>query len=367
MRTLFASVCLLVLLRATAAADASTYRTSTGISYSAADALQAVQAVLRVPTDDGIIVLTETYPANQLPTWDPIAHYEGPKQLPDGRIAYAIVLSDRYSVAMQDLAHARHAVAVAVASAEFMAVMDAGRAGSKWKSLFDRAAAADAKLAPTVHDRYDNRHALVAQLADSQTVVYASIGGGTVIVDSAGSPLTETIDYGSGLIGAARLGVGDARVIELLENPDGLQKPAAQAFVSDWFKHFASILPTEQMRTFLKAQRSLLVVTPTADLGANQRRFDQAISSLTQGMDTDVALSFGVGLEVSEARYNATVIRHGDEDNELRDVIGRTDALDATLPGLKETRVRLAALPAGDWAEITSLSSAMIRSILSGP
>jgi hypothetical protein len=268
---------------------------------------------------------------------------------------------------MQDLPHARHAVAVAVSSAEFLAVMDAGRAGRKWKSLFDRAAAADGKLPSTVFDRYANRHALVAHLADSQTIVYASIGGGTVIVDTAGSPLTEHIDYRSGLIGAARLGVGGARVSELFENPDGLKTPAAQAFVSDWFKHFSAVLPSDEWRTLLASQRSLLAVTPTADLASNQRRFDQAIDKLSRSLDVDVALSFSVGFNAAATRYSATVIRHVDEDSQLRYVLARTDSLDATLPGLKELRARLAAFRSGDWSEITSVSSEIIHALLSGP
>ena len=76
--------------------------------------------------------------------------------------------------------------------------------------------------------------------------------------------------------------------------------------------------------------------------------------------------SFGVGLESAEVRYNATVIRHDDEDNRLRIGIAHTDSLDATLPGLQELRLELVNLPAGDWTHITSVSSKIIRSILGG-
>jgi hypothetical protein len=367
MRTLLMSLCLIAFVPAFAAADTLTYTTSSGVTYTSDDVRQAVDAVLRIPTDNTFILLSETYSANQLPAWDAIAHYEGPKKLPDGRTAYAVAMSDRYTAEVQDLPHARHAVAVAVASAEFMAVMDAGRAGKKWKALFDRATDSDAKLPKTVFDRYTNRHALVAHLADSQTIVYASIGGGLVIVDAAGSPLTETIDYSNGLLGAARLGVGAARVSELLENPDGLKTPAAQAFVSDWFKQFSAILPTSELRSYLASQRSLLVVTSSSDFASDQRRFDQVVNELSRRLDGDVALSFGVGLEAAETRYSATVIRHADEDSQLRDVLSRTDSLDATIPGLADMRARLAALPSGDWSEITSVSSEIIHAILSGP
>jgi hypothetical protein len=366
MRTLLLSICLIALVHANAAADGSTYKTSTGVTYTADDTRQAVNAVLRIPTDHSFSLFLETYPANQLPAWDAIAHYVGPKHLPNGRFVYDVALSDRYSAELQDIPHARHAVAVALVSAEFMAVMDAGRAGRKWKSLFGHAAATDAKLPSSVFDRYTNRHALVAHLADSQTILYSSIGGGTVMLDSAGNPLTEHINYSSGLIGAARLGVGSSRVSELFENPDGLKTAAAQAFINDWFKHFSAVLPPGESRSILASQRSLLVVTPTADLASNQRRFDQAINELLNGLDINVALAFGIGHNAAAARYSATVIRNTNEDGQLRYVIARTDTLDATIPRMQDMRARLGALSSGDWSEITSVSSEIIHAILSG-
>jgi hypothetical protein len=367
MRTLLMALCLLAIVHVNAAAGTSTYTTSTGVTYTSDDARQAVDAVLRIPTDHSFFLFLESYPAGQLPAWDAIAHYVGPKQLPNGKLVYDVALSDRYSAETQDLAHARHFVAVALVSAELMAVMDAGRAGKKWKSLFVSAAAADAKLPSNAFDRYTNRHALVVHLADSQTDVYASIGAYTAIIDSAGNPLTEHINYSSGLIGAARLGVGSARVSELFEYPDGLKTPVAQAFVSDWFKHFSAVLPTAEWRSYLASQRSLLAVTPSSDLASGEVRFDQAIYELSRRLDADVALSFGVGLESAETRYSASVIRHADEDRQLRDVLSRTDSLDASIPGLQDMRARLAALPSGDWSGIKSVSSEIIHAILSGP
>jgi hypothetical protein len=111
----------------------------------------------------------------------------------------------------------------------------------------------------------------------------------------------------------------------------------------------------------------LLVVTSSSDFASDQRRFDQVVNELSRRLDGDVALSFGVGLEAAETRYSATVIRHADEDSQLRDVLSRTDSLDATIPGLADMRARLAALPSGDWSEITSVSSEIIHAILSGP
>jgi hypothetical protein len=146
-----------------------------------------------------------------------------------------------------------------------------------------------------------------------------------------------------------------------------LKTPVAQAFVSDWFKHFSAVLPTPEWRSYLVSQRSLLVVTPSSDLASGEVRFDQAIYELSRRLDADVALSFGVGLEAAETRYSASVIRHADEDRQLRDVLARTDSLDASIPGMQDMRARLAALPSGDWSEITSDSSEIIHAILSGP
>ena len=49
------------------------------------------------------------------------------------------------------------------------------------------------------------------------------------------------------------------------------------------------------------------------------------------------------------------------------EALARTDSLDATLPGLGDMRSRLAALPSGDWSEITTVSSEIIHAVLSGP
>src|ERR1700687_1567598 len=140
-------------------------------AYSTSDVAQLVQAVIGIPTNHAFLMGLEVSPASTLPTWDPIAHYAGPQQLPGGRTAYLVLVSEQYAGATHDVAHADHRVAAAIASAVFLAAMDGGIAGSQWKSLYDGAAAADALLASNAPDRYAHRHALADHLADTQTTV----------------------------------------------------------------------------------------------------------------------------------------------------------------------------------------------------
>src|SRR5579872_881103 len=122
--------------------------------YNDNDVQALVRAVLRIPIDHEFLLGLELAPAADLPSWDPIAHYNGPQHIPDGRTAYAVLVDDRYASQLRNLGQADHAVGAAVASAVFLAVIDAGRAGSKWKALYERAAAADNAAGQSNPDRY---------------------------------------------------------------------------------------------------------------------------------------------------------------------------------------------------------------------
>ena len=333
--------------------------------YSASDVAQLVQAVIGIPTNHNFLNALEVSPADKLPAWDPIAHYAGPQQLPDGRTAYFILVNEKYSDALHHVASADHSIASAIASAVMLAAMDAGIAGTKWKSLYDAAAASDAVLPAGASDGYAHRHALANPLADTQTSVYASFGDAP-IADPAGNPLTEKLIYGLNPLGLARLGIGAARILEISEYADIMKQQAAQDFEDDWFANFRSTLTTDSDRAELDGLRPLLRPDSPAVHVADQDRFTAGLLKLENALPQASRDAFYVGLQASEIRYNATVIRHVDEDGALRVGLAATSSLDGTLPGLADLRARLAAVPSGDWTTITSLSDQIVHRIVTG-
>lgn len=334
-------------------------------SYSTTDIAQLVQAVNGIPTNHAFLMALEVSPASTLPAWDPVAHYAGPQVLPDGRTGYFVLVNENDAGALHDVAHAEHSVAAAIASAVFLAAMDGGIAGTKWKALYDTAAAADARLPSDASDQYANRHALANQLGDTQTTVYPGIGDAP-IGDDAGNPLTERLSYGTDPLGLARLGVGAARIMELSENGDVMKQQAAQDFEDDWFAGFRALLVTDKSRAEFDALRPLLRPDSPADHQVHQDRFVSTLLNLVNALPSAWRGPFFVGLQASEIRYNATVIRHADEDSALRAGLAKSPSLDGVVSDFAGLRGRLAAIAAGDWKTIASVSDQIVRSI-TGP
>ena len=79
------------LLIADSSADVS--QTSNGYTYTAADARLAISGYQRLFTDHSFTLITEMAAANEMPPWDPVAHYVGPKRLPNGVLAYDLWLT----------------------------------------------------------------------------------------------------------------------------------------------------------------------------------------------------------------------------------------------------------------------------------
>ena len=333
-------------------------------AYSDADVQDLVRAVLAIPTDHRFLLGLEPARSAQLPAWDPIAHYAGPTTIPDGRTACVVLVNDKYASVLTDLGHADHAVGAAVASAVFLAVIDAGRAGSKWKAWYDSAAAADATLPSSVDDRFANRRALVGALADQKTALYASIAGpDSPAMDQFNLPLTEPIHYGTGLLRDARLGIGAARLIELFEYSGALSRQSTKTFIDSWFTQFGTQLPGDTLRTELKGLRPLFVVDDSANLQSNQQYFGGEMLALVKKFDDGKLEAFGLGYDANELRYNAQAIKNANEDTVLRTLVARSGRLDGAIPGLKELRKRLGSLDKGDWSTIADVAGQIIKKL----
>jgi len=330
-------------------------------AYGDADIQQLVQAVLAIPVDHQFLLALETRPASEIPSWDPIAHYAGRFQVPDGRTAYAVFVDARYGSALSDLGHADHAVGAAVATAVFLAVIDAGRAGPKWKSWYDKAAASDSALPASVADRYANRRALVAALADSKAALYASIAGPDMpAYDEFSLPLSAPIDYGTGLVEYARLGVASARLIELYEFSGALQQHATQSFIDTWFATLGPLLPDDASRAKLTSLRSVFAVASVDDLKTHRQQFIDGMLAAVRSLDATKVEAFGLGYDANDLRYNALAIKSTKEDDDLRRIVGGSSALDSAVPGLNVLRARLASLGPADWSTVADVSGKMV-------
>jgi|ERR1700693_1542308 len=99
-------------------------------------------------------VHVQSVPASQIPSYDPVVHYVGLGS--DTHVAILRVNKDA----------SRGSLEKAFFDGMLLACMDDGEAGPKWKSLYDLAAAADAKLPTDAADPYLNRHKL-AQSVDA--------------------------------------------------------------------------------------------------------------------------------------------------------------------------------------------------------
>jgi hypothetical protein len=367
-RVLRTCVCLVLALGlmavtlAPARAD-KVFTTPNGYTYSVQDARAAYNGVRRTFTDDSYTGLFEPTPDAQMPVWDRVAHYIGPHKGADGRVVYVTWVNERYAGAVSDLAHADPAVGVPIVSTLLMSAMDSGLAGPKWKSYFDKARRDDKQLPASVQDRYTNVHKLVVILALAY-VDELSGGRPRPSASSLTASITQTLYYGDGLIGYAQAGVGSTRIAELTDFPQMLATADAQAFIDDWFDHFGEMLPDDQSRSYLAAQRHLLVVDKSFDRAANLKSFEHAIAVLIKRLTTPQMYSFLLGGVATQAGYNAAVLRERDSDAAIRPAILQFTVLDATLPRMAQLRANLAAPQIGDWASIQKASDELVNYIL---
>jgi hypothetical protein len=329
--------------------------------YTANDVQELIHAVLRIPIDHKFTLGLIMTPSSGLPSWDPIAHYSGTQHLANGKTAYVVLINDQYGSALSDLGHADHAVGAAILSAVFLATMDAGRAGQKWKTLYTHAAQEDNALGPGAEDRYFNRHSLVKGLANSETALYGQIApSDTPSSDEFGLPLSEPIKYGTGLLEYARLGVGAQRLIEIFEYPGALQENSTKAFIDRWFSTFGSLLPSTAARQQLASLRPLFVISTPSEQMAHQQQFSRGILALFNDVPKNDFEALGIGYDANEIRYNALAIKSVREDAILRRLISASDALDDSFTSLKEVRLQLGSAQTGDWQQIANLAGKIV-------
>jgi hypothetical protein len=99
-------------------------------------------------------VHVQSVPASRMPSYDPVVHYVGLGS--DPHVAILWVNKAASGASLQK----------ALFDGMLLACMDDGEAGPKWKSLYDLAAAADARLPSDAAGPYLNRHKLAQSVDD---------------------------------------------------------------------------------------------------------------------------------------------------------------------------------------------------------
>jgi len=117
--------------------------------------VRAVHAADTAPASE-ISVTVSTHSAGEMPSYDPIAHYNG---LDAGQAHSASVWVVGNPPASE--------IGDALLGAIELACMDTGFAGTKWKAIYDQVAVVDAALPASVADRYENRHLLLQRIAQA--------------------------------------------------------------------------------------------------------------------------------------------------------------------------------------------------------
>ena len=169
---LYVAVVSLALLEQGVGGSDTVLHTPNGYAYTLADAARLNQGFQRSFTDRSHTGVVFPTPDVDMPKWDRVAHYVGPRHDPEGKLYYEMWVNEGFMYAVKDLTHAEPSVGMPIYAMFLMAAMDSGLAGPKWKSYFEQAKRDDGRLDSSVQDRYRNRHALVVVFAQ----VYAERG-----------------------------------------------------------------------------------------------------------------------------------------------------------------------------------------------
>jgi hypothetical protein len=142
------------------AASPAATQSATDITFTAHDVAMLLKATQDAETSPKIRIDVIGKEPAQMPTYDAIVHYAGI----DGSGSAVIWM-------VKSPPKTKEAAAMLLAAME-LACMDTGFAGTQWKAIYDKVAAADAALPATVANRYQNRLQLtqrIAEIIDSYT------------------------------------------------------------------------------------------------------------------------------------------------------------------------------------------------------
>jgi len=183
---------------------------------------------------------------------------------------------------------------------------------------------------------------------------------------AAGAQAVSPIDYGSGAIADARLGVALATMSELADAPALLGRPSSQQFVDDAFARVQTIAGADSdVRSHVTRWRDTL--RPDA-AGYNRNAAYAAAGDLTKallravGSPRDHLISLGVLAE--QVSYNARVLHDPGIDDGDRAAIGADDAADALAPGLKDVRAEIASIASKRWTAAATSAGKLVSALL---
>ncbi len=180
--------------------------------------------------------------------------------------------------------------------------------------------------------------------------------------------MLSAVDFGSGTLELARVGVASAVVSELIDAPPLLGERGTQTFIDATFAKLDALATGADVREhFADARRRLRDATAPFDRGGASRAYTAASSELLREIGTDRARKMVLGVASQQAVYNSRVLREAKADTELRTVIGAVDTVDALIPGLAADRLAFAALPAEDYTRAETLAVKLIDDLLGAP
>jgi|GEM_PF-6928051 len=168
--------------------------------------------------------------------------------------------------------------------------------------------------------------------------------------------------YAQSRVGLAQLGVSTACLAELAEHRALLSQPDSQLFADAAFAQFTTYV-RDQDRNQAAHLRSLYRVDANFDPRAVFSSGGEFMDLLaSQPLENKGA--FLLGNLTEQAAYNAFVLRDQKDDREYRSVIESLSSVDSQIPGLRELRMNLAAVAAGDWQSSQRAASAIVMKIL---
>lgn len=183
---------------------------------------------------------------------------------------------------------------------------------------------------------------------------------------AASAQAVSPIDYSAASLADPRLGVALATLSELADSTALLGRPSSQQFVDDTFAQVAQVAPLDPLvRAHADRWRDTLRVSSGPfDRNAAYAAVAELTKSLLRagGSPRDHLISLGVLAE--QTSYNARVLRDPGIDVGDRAAIGADDAADTLVSNLQGLRGQLAALPAKQWTDTTTLSGKLVAALL---
>ena len=163
---------------------------------------------------------------------------------------------------------------------------------------------------------------------------------------------------------AARLGYDTYEVANLIAAPSVLFRPDAQRFVDATFAEIDADADAKLRPRFDALREPLRQSQGTIDPAELGRSYLAASHDLVAGLDARAFGAYTLGSFAATIAFNARVLREPATDATFRRSIGSQDALDVSVPGMREARAKLAGDAPDAWEAIATDADAVATLVL---